>query len=573
MALMNRLVKQRYSWVLVALVLLGVNWALSFVHARFDLTREKRYTLSEPTHKLMKGLTDKVEVTVFLDGDMPAGFRKLRGSTADMLAALKNDAGAALQYRFTKPGEGLVDSVKETLYDSLNRLGIHPTNVKAQTKEGEGSEEQLVFPGAVVSYKDRVVGIDFLQGQSNTDGLNSLNNAEALLEYKLAHAIQQVTLDSVPVIGYLLGNGEPFDERISDLIENTLRPNYGFRFIPIDSVNTIPPQFKALLVVKPMKRFDERQKLKLDQYVMHGGRVLWMVDQLYASLDSLQRSEGQFIAFDMGLNLEDQLFRYGVRINGDLVQDVECDKIPSVVGTVGGKPQIQVLPWPYFPLLRDPGAHPISKNLDYVVAQFPQSLDTVNAPGIRKTVLLASSDESRILSAPARVEWASVRNESDLKTFTKSRVPVAVLLEGKFRSLYANRISSSLVDTMANLWHQPFAPESADDGKMIVISDGDIALNALQQDGRALPMGMNLYTKQQYANREFLLNTLEYLTDPSGILETRGKDYQLRLLDKKKVDEGRAFWQVVNILLPILAVILAVMAYQAWRKRKYGSKG
>jgi len=573
MALIDRLVKQRFGWVLLALVLLGANWALSLAHVRFDLTREKRYTLSEPTHRLMKGLTDKVEVTVFLDGDMPAGFRKLRGSTADMLSALKNDAGAALQYRFARPGEGMVDSVKEAFFDSLSRLGIHPTNVKAQTKEGEGSEEQLVFPGALISYKDRAIGVDFLQGQSNTDGLNSLNNAEALLEYKLAHAIQQITQDSVPVVGYLLGNGEPFDDRITDLIENTLRPNYGFRFIPIDSVNSIPTQFKALLVVKPTKRFSDRQKLKIDQYAMHGGRVLWMLDQLYASLDSLQRSEGQFIAFDMGLNLEDQLFRYGVRINPDLVQDVECDKIPSVVGSVGGKPQIQVLPWPYFPLLRDPGSHPISKNLDYVVAQFPQSLDTVKAPGIRKTVLLSSSNESRILSAPARVEWASVRNESDLKTFTKGQVPVAVLLEGKFKSLYANRIASDLADTMANLWHQPFAPESGEDGKMIVISDGDLPLNAIQQDGRPLPMGMNLYTKQQYANREFLLNALEYLTDPSGILETRGKDYQLRLLDKKKVDEDRAFWQVVNILLPILAVILAVMAYQVWRKRKYGRKG
>jgi len=570
MKMLNSLVKSRYGWIILGLALIAFNWVLSLAHFSFDLTREKRYTLSEPTHRLLKGLKDKVDVTVFLDGDMPAGFKKLKGSTADMLSSFKNDAGASLQYRFTRPGDGLADSAKEMLFDSLSRLGINPTNVKAQTKEGQGSEEQLVFPGAVVKYGDRAIGIDFLQGQSNVDGLNSLNNAEALLEYKLAHAIQQVTQDTVPVIGYLIGNGEPFDDRITDLIENTLRPNYGFRFIPIDSVSAIPTQFSALLVVKPLKRFDDRQKLKLDQYVMHGGKMVWMLDNLYASLDSLQRSEGQFIAFDMGLNLEDQLFRYGVRINPDLVQDVECDKIPSVVGVTGGKPQIQVLPWPYFPLLRNPGDHPISKNLDYVVAQFPQSIDTVKAPGIRKTVLLSSSSESRLLSAPARVEWASVRNEEDLKTFTKHNVPVAMLLEGSFHSVFANRVSSAQADSMANVYHQPFVDHSPEGNKMIVVSDGDLALNAVQQDGKALPMGMNVYTKQQYANREFLLNAIEYLVDPSGILETRGKDYTLRLLDKKKVEEEKTFWQFVNIVLPILLVVLAVMAYQAWRKRKYG---
>ncbi len=570
MKLLNRLAVGRYGWIILGSGLLALNLLLSMSHFRIDLTKEKRYTLSEPTHRMLKNLKDKVNITVFLDGDMPAGFKKLKGSTSDMLSSFKNDAGANLRFRFSRPGEGLTDSTKEMFFDSLSRMGLNPTNVKAQKKEGQGSEEQLIFPGALVSYKDRTVGIDFLQGQSNVDGLNSLNNAEALLEYKLAHAIEQIIQDTVPVVGYLIGNGEPFDERITDLIENTIRPNYGFRFIPIDSVSSIPEQFSALFIVKPLHRFDDRQKLKIDQYVMHGGKVIWMLDNLYASLDSLQRSEGQFIAFDMGLNLEDQLFRYGVRINPDLLQDVECDKIPSVVGMVGGKPQIQIVPWPYFPLLRNPGEHPISKNLDYVVAKFPQSMDTVKAPGIRKTVLLSSSSTSRILNAPARVEWASVRNEEDLKTFTKPFVPVAILLEGRFNSPFANRISSAMSDSMSNVYHRPFLPQSEKENKMIVISDGDIALNEVPKNERPLPMGMNLYTKQQYANREFLLNAVEYLVDPSGILETRGKDYTLRLLDKKKVEEEKAFWQLINIGLPILLVILSVMAYQAWRKRKYG---
>jgi gliding-associated putative ABC transporter substrate-binding component GldG len=567
--MLKKLLHIKYGWAIVIIALVGINILFSLSHFRLDLTAEKRYTLSEPTKQLLKKLDDKIDITVFLDGDMPAGFKKLAGSTEDMVSAFKGIAENNLSFRFSRPGEGLDDTAKLVLYDSLRRMGINPTNVKAQTKEGEGSEERLVYPGAIVKYKDRALGVDFLQGQSSLDGINSLNNAEALLEYKLADAIRKIIQDTVPLIGYLVGNGEPVDYNVYDLIENTLRQNYAFRILPIDSVPVIPPVFQALFIVKPVIRFNEQQKLKLDQYIMHGGKVVWMIDNLYASLDSLQRSEGQFIAFDMGLNLDDQLFKYGVRINKDLVQDLQSDRIPSVIGNMGDKPQIEVLPWPYFPLLRNVSNHPIAKNLDYVVSQFPNSIDTVKAPGIKKTVLLSTSPESRSLQTPARVEWASIRTEEDLKSFNRKNIPVAVLLEGKFQSLFANRISTNTADTLARLYGQPFKAANNEDNKMVVIADGDIALNAMTQQEGPLPMGMNSYTKQQYANREFLLNTLEYLVDNSGILETRGKDYTLRLLDNKKVEEDKSFWQMVNIAGPILLIILLIAAYQFYRKKKY----
>lgn len=567
--MLNRLLHAKFGWAIVLLALVGINILFSVFHFRLDLTAEKRYTLSNPTKELLRKLEDKVDITVFLDGEMPAGFKKLAGSTEDMLSAFKGTAENNLSYRFSRPGEGMDDTSRMVLYDSLRRMGINPTNVKAQAKEGEGMEERLVYPGALVKYRDRVLGVDFLQGQSSLDGINSLNNAEALLEYKLADAIRKITLDTIPLVGYLVGNGQPVDYSVYDLIENTLRQNYAFRILPIDSVTIIPPVFKALFVVKPVVPFSEQQKLKLDQYVMHGGKVVWMIDNLYASLDSLQRSEGQFIAFDMGLNLEDLLFKYGVRINKDLVQDLQSDRIPSVIGNMGNKPQIEVLPWPYFPLLRNTSNHPIAKNLDYVVAQFPHSLDTVKATGIKKTFLLSTSPEARSLQTPARVEWASIRTEEDLKTFNKSNIPVAVLLEGKFQSLYANRISTNMADTLARIYGQPFKAVADHDNKMVVIADGDIALNAFTQQEGPLPLGMNSYTKQQYANREFLLNTLEYLVDNSGILETRGKDYTLRLLDNKKVEEDKTFWQLVNIAGPILLIILLIAVYQFYRKKKY----
>ncbi|MDX2047849.1 MAG: gliding motility-associated ABC transporter substrate-binding protein GldG, partial [Chitinophagaceae bacterium] len=213
----------------------------------------------------------------------------------------------------------------------------------------------------------------------------------------------------------------------------------------------------------------------------------------------------------------------------------------------------------------------ISKNLDYVLSQFPQSIDTVKTDGIKKTVLLSTSAEARTLNAPAIVEWASIKNEDDLKTFNKGNIPVAVLLEGKFSSLFANRISSATADTLARIYRQPFKPAGDADNKMIVVSDGDIALNPFSQKDGPMTMGMNQYTRYQYANKEFLLNAIEYLVDSTGILESRGKDYVLRLLDKKKVEEDKTFWQMVNTALPVLLIIIMIGIYQYMRKRKYQS--
>ncbi len=565
----KKLLKLKYGWAVLVLLLVAVNYLSTKLHFRLDLTGEKRYTISAPTTQLVEELPDRVDVTVFLDGDMPAGFKKLAGSTNDMLSSFKSIAPNLISYHFERPGQGMDDTTRAYLYDSLRALGINPTNVKAQTKEGESSEETLVFPGAVVKYQDRTVGVDFLQGQSSLDGINSLNNAEALLEYKLASAIRKVTQDTIPVVGYLSGNGEPVDYRVYDLIENTLRPNYGFSIIPVDSVRFIPQYFSALLIVKPVQRFSEQQKLKIDQYILNGGKVIWMLDNLYASLDSLQRSQGEFIAFDLGLNLEDQLFRYGARINQDLVQSLESDKIPSVVGSMGDKPQIEILPWPYFPLLSNTNNHPIAKNLDYIISEFPHSVDTIKTPGIRKTVLLHTALESRTLQTPAKVEWSSIRTEEDLRSFNKGRVPVAVLLEGKFQSLFSNRIAKATADSMANIYQQPFRPVAESDNKMIVIADGDLALNQVSRTDGPLAMGMNSYTRQQYANREFLLNAIEYMVDNSGILETRSKDYTLRLINKTSIEEDKSFWQLINIIVPILVIIGGVAIYQFVRRKVY----
>ena len=551
--------------------LAAINWLASQFHFRIDLTQEKRFTLSPATKKMLSGLNDRVAITVFLDGEMPAGFKKLTNSTRELLQEFKESGKANIQFRFVKPSMNAEDSSDVITADSLMSLGLKPTNVHVRAKEGESQEQRYVFPGALLSYGNKQMAIDLLQGQDMTGGFQSLNAAESLLEYKVAHAIQKLSTDTVPVIGYLMGNGQPMTFNVYDLVSRTIKPNYGFGFIPIDSVPLIPHDFDALFVVKPTIPFNEEQKLKLDQYVMNGGKIIWMIDRLYAEMDSLMRNQSDFVAFDRNLNLDDLLFRYGVRINGDLVQDLECDRLPLVVGNYGDKPQTDLQPWPYFPLVGSYTNNPISSNLDRVRTIFPNSIDTVKAPGIRKTILLATSGTSRSLTTPAIVSLNSVKTEDDLKTFNKEHIPVAVLLEGKFSSLYSNRLSPGKMDTLAGIYKQPFRAAPMADNSMIVISDADIVSNVVTQREGPLPMGFNQFTNYQYANRDFILNCIEYLVNPSGLLDTRSKDFKLRLLNPAKVSEEKTQWQLISIVVPIVLVILAGYIYQVLRKRRYQS--
>ena len=486
--------KTKYWWCYLIAAVVLINYLASLVHFRVDLTAEKRYTLGAPTKQLLRGLNDRVSIDVYLAGDLPADFRNLRNNAEELLQEFREYDKNTISYSFHRPGEGLGDTARQNFLMYLDSLGIHPTNVKVQTEAGESQEQRLVYPAALVTYKDRVVPIDFLQGQNMQEGLQSLNNVISLLEYKFANAIQKVTQEKPAVIGYLAGNGEPLSYNVYDLIERTLKPQYGFGFVPIDSVPVIPLEFDAVMIVKPTTAFTDRQKLKLDQYVMHGGKLIWMIDNLYAEMDSLMRTQSDFVAFDRALNIDDQLFRYGVRINRDLVQDLQCDKLPLVVGSYGDRPQPQLVPWPYFPLLSSYTDHPIAKNMNTVLSIFPNSMDTVEAEGIKKTVILASSASSRTLSTPAIVSLNSVQTEADVQTFNQKNIPIAILLEGKFTSLFANRIPSSVADSLGRIYQQPFLATAAMPNKMIVISDADIVANVVTQNEGPLQMGPNQFT-------------------------------------------------------------------------------
>jgi len=479
----RRLAGQRKrAWVqplVLVLVLALVNLSVAHVHYRLDLTQEHRYTLSPNTKQMLARVDDNIQVDFYLTGNLKAGLRKFARSTDDLLQEFNDYCDGRIRVHTFDPLLNLDDSAKVRFIDSLRQMGIQTMTQVAQAKRGDEESQRLVIPAAIIRYKDRSYPVNLLQGvklptDQATDQLYT--NAETLLEYKFGSAIDKVTMKEVPRVGYVLGNGEPLDYRVYDVIED-LRQNYRFGIVPLDSVAIIPTDYKALVIVKPTEKFTEREKLTLDQYLMHGGQIIWAIDNLHAEKDSLRQEQGT-IAYDRNLDLEDLFFRYGVRVNKDLVEDAgQCASISLVVGMQGNKPQIEALKWPYYPLLNGSLTNPISKNLDPVLSEFANSIDTVKAPGIKKTVLLQTSANSRRVSTPALITFDVLKYKDDMRMFPESNIPVAVLLEGKFRSLFANRLSSSMADSLANVFHTPFLPEATAPTRVVVVGDGDIFIN------------------------------------------------------------------------------------------------
>lgn len=556
------------AWLLALLALVAVNIVAALAHARFDLTAEHRYSLSKPTQRLLRGLDSTVTVDVYLTGkDLPSFVRKFRSSLQDFLSEAREYGGSRLQFRFVDPFAGDTAESRQLL-DSLHvNYDLNPVAVQAPEKVGDKLEVTSLVHGAVVRQGDRSVAVDLLKGQrafgTSAEELAALyNNVEASVEYKFASAIQKVSAKEKPLVAYLLGNGEAWGYNINDAF-TTLRDNYYSDTLNIHEVPYIPKDINAVVIMKPTLPFSNDDKLKLDQYVTHGGKIFWMVDNMYAEFDSLYKSGG-FIAFDRGLNLEDLYFNWGVRFNPDLVQDMQCDQLPQVDQNSG---QQRLVNWPFFPVV-DGTQHPISKNLDGVRTFFPTSIDTVEAAGIRKTVLLQSSANARVLGSPAKIDFTFLNVAPDEKLFRQKNIPVAYLLEGAFKSLYTDRLPQSVLDSFKARRYD-FFPAATTPGKMILVSDGDLALNQYSASSGPLPMGVNPFTRYTYANKEFFLNCLEYLVNPSDILQTRSKEFTLRLLDPRRVKEQRSTWQAVNIVLPILLLIAFGALYQQLRRRRY----
>lgn len=547
--------------------LIIVNWTASQFHVRVDLTNEKRFTLSNATKKLLKKIEEPITVDVFLKGNYPSGFRQLSASTNDILKEFKEVAGNKLRYNFISPDE-LMPGTEIKFADTLSGMGLYPINLTSQLKEGQ--QQQNVYPFALVHYNDKTVSVELYKAKRALMSYTDINSAEALLEYRLAEAVAKITEKEKPIIGYAVGNGEPELGRFNtyDLIENVLKPNYNLFTFDLKAPRFLPAEMKVLLIVKPTISFTDEEKLKLDQYVMNGGKLLVFADRLNAEMDSLQ-IKNQVTAFDRDLKWNDLFFNFGVRINADLLMDLQCDYLPF---DVNGNGQFELLAWNYFPVMESKSNHPINKGLGFVAGRFVNSLDTVEVEGIKKTIILSSSTNARTLGAPAVISGAENVNAPEDAKYKKSNIPVAVLLEGKFTSMFANRLSQAMKDSLQKNG-TGYLPKNIADNKMIVVGDGDIILNSVVK-GNPIPMGMNVYTyntqaQVSFANKDFLQNCLDYLINENGLSEAKAKDYVVRLLDNKKTDQQKTLWQIINIVLPILVVLLFAVVFQWLRKKKF----
>lgn len=574
---MNR--RKNFLWLLACLAaLVVVNFIASLVHARFDLTREKRYSLTATSKDLLRSLDDELTIDVFLKGDLPTEFRQLGNATQEFLSTMKEANPRRVNYRVLDPQD---DAGGKSWGDSLQALGARPINLSVQVKAGE--ENKIVFPYALIHYGDREELVNLFQSSKRDISVAEMNNAEAMMEYAFAKTIDRMLSPQRPLVAYAVGNREPagpetFSLRqtidpesvppnVNEYFSGNEKSNYEFGIFNLQTQKSIPDTFKVLLIVKPDSTFTDEEKLKLDQYIMRGGKVLWFLDNLHAEQDSLSY-KSQLIAYDRNLNLQDMLFTYGVRLNPDLLMDLQCDFLPFAVGGTAGSPQYEFLHWNYYPLFESRNNHIITKNLGLVAGRFVNSVDTIETEGVRKTFLLQSSSNARVISTPALISPNENRNTPEDALFSKRDIPAAVLLEGRFTSLYKGRIGKARTDSLAQ--YGGYREESSEDGKMIVVADGDIVLNNVSSKG-PLPMGMNLFTvgsqyEYQFANRDFVLNCLEYLTSKSSIIQTRNKEIVLRLLDVKKVEAEKTKWQLINIVLPLLLLIIFGVIYQQVRR-------
>jgi ABC-2 type transport system permease protein len=563
---------------LVVVILLNVVSNLKF--KRFDLTAEKRYSLSDSTKKILGKLDDKMLVTVYLEGkdqELNAGFKRLRNATREILQEFRHYSNGNLEYRFVDPFENAAadPKLREEIYFQMKEKGLIATDIMENT--GNTQSVRQIFPGAIIAYKSNEVPVQLLESQFDQGAEFTLNQSIERLEYNFCKAFYKVfNYKQKKHIVFSRGHGEMFELGLADMVTE-LRQFYEVNAANINNDLDVLNRQKVdcLIIAKPDTAFDDASKFIIDQYIMKGGRVLWLLDNVFTSMDSIGR--GNFtVAAPYDLGLYDQLFKYGVRINPTVIQDAECGRIDLDIGNFGTQSNTQLLPWYYHPVITPDGNHPIVKNINPVKLEFANSMDTIKTPGIKKTILLHTSNMTKVQYAPVRISLNVVEQIPNRETFSKQFVPTAVLLEGEFSSVFANRIVE-----LGNIK----AINKGKPSKMIVVSDGDIIRNDFYMNDKnpngfeIVPLGLDKSGIYYPGNKTFLLNAVNYLTDDTWFIPLRSKDFRIRLLNKdklnKKVNLGirsvrmKELLQVINVIVPILLIVIFGWVYNRIRKRRF----
>lgn len=560
-----------FRFIAFTAVVVLVYFISQFSTFRWDLTSEKRFSISETTEVILKDIDDIVYIKVYLEGqDLPSEFNQLKRETSILLEELRS-FNKNIEFEFINPLDTDDEKSKSEILGQLANKGLIPTTILIQ--EDDGVQEKVIVPGALLSHNGKEVAIQLLKNNIGSNPEENLSESVNELEYEFMNAMRKTSSFVKPTIGFIIGHKELPKEEIEDfaigLNEHYIISQFDLRELPIDSLTGEPSiakklqalnGFQAIIIAKPRKKFSDLDKYFIDQYIMGGGKVMWLVDGVYAEMDSLSNT-GEMLAYPMReLGLEDQLFRYGVRINSNVIRDIQCAKIPLNIAEVNNQPQWQLMPWYYFPIVIPDSKHSITNNLDAIKLSFSSSIDTIKTKGIKKTILLQSSNYTGLNNAPARISLQSALTPPKEEHFKAGRKTVAMLLEGKFTSVFKNR-SKPKNNSI------PFR-EEGEPSRMIVVSDGDIVRNHIQ-NGKPLPLGYDRYEKMQYANKKFLLNAIDYLLEDNAVINLRSRELKLRLLDKTKIDEEYNYWKAFNTVLPIILVLLFGFVSVWLRKRKY----
>ena len=569
---------KRLSFLPPLLLVILVNILLSWVDFRIDLTQDKKHSISKETKQILTDLEDVVFIKIYLAGDFPTEFKHLQSELLNLLTSFKSIAGDNFDYEVIDPNNTNDESEKIDLFKQLVKDGLTPTDIEIRSTSSKSS--QIIFPGALIYYKDRQQAVNFLKNSVTKQAGENINASIENLEYEFIAAIHHLAKNNIEKIAFLEGNGELTDKEVYDLTESVLQDNdklnyhyaierFNIKEFEIDSSKMeadISKQildlssFKALIIAKPTIAFNMLEKFIIDQYIMNGGKILWLIDGVNATMDSLQKANS-FIALKNDLNLDDQLFKYGVRINPNLIEDLRSTQIPIVTGYSNNMPQQSYFPWPYYPLLFSEINHPISKGLDAIKCDFASSIDTIQNT-IKKTILLTSSKQSRINPTPAKISLGILQNPPPIESFNKSQLPIAVLLEGEFESVFKNRIlpKEQSIDFK----------DKSKPTQMIVVSDGDVARNSVSNNGDIYPLGYDRFINYTYpGNKKFVMNAIHYLCDDVGLTQLKSKEIKLRLLDKEKIASNMFLIQFINIVFPLLLLLIATLLFLNFKKRKY----
>ncbi len=551
--------------LLVVAIIIVVNVIASFLYTEIDLTDDQRFTLSESTKAVVAAPDDNVTIKVLLDGEFPAGFKRLQASVKDLMDKLR-DINPNIVYEFEDPTEG-----SPRVVEQRQKILVEEKIIPVSLSYSDGAQlvQKAVFPFAIVTYKAKKYVINLLEEQKVGDDEDViLNKSVALLEYKFANAFQKLQAPRSKNVLFTQGN-EEWDESQTFRLESEIRRFHKVGRVNLDSLMKLDSTIDLLIVAGPKTPITLQNQFKIDQYIMNGGKVLWLLDKFHISLDSISKNKF-YVPTDTDSGVDNLLFKYGVRIMPDLIMDLECSYIPQVIGMAGDKPQTKLFPWYYHISAATTPIHPIVKNVDRINMYFPSSIDTIKTDAdIKKTILLTSSKYSRMQLQPMRLTFEILKTAPDPTKFTAGPRNLAVLLEGKFESYFKNRLTA---DVQANLEQMgvDFVSESKPT-KQIVISDSDFAKNLVNPaNGQTEDIGYNKWERKYYkGNKDFTINMIEYMLDDGSILESRSKEIKLRLLDAVKTKEEKTKWQIINVVLPVVLLALFGLLYHYIRRRRF----